>query len=293
MPLSYCGTGLCRRCKIAARVFRRFYTVFPAIAACVFAQDAVAPVSILSNRGEPMKVAFVCAQEDLAASGMSCSDDDPCPIYLELSGVSAKGAKLSLAGNVHGGATTLDSVLLLSDDGGATWKEPAARVPAAALDQVELFDATHGWAAGEIQVPLTRDPFFLITADGGLSWHRKSLTEDGTAGAVQKFWFDSVNHGQLIVDAGRYTMYESTTGGESWNIVSKTAQPPRLKGAPPVEDVDYRIGTDNARRAYVVEKREGERWTRVASFLVQVASCGARPITPEPPSPGEPGTDAK
>lgn len=267
------------------------------------AGQATAPIdNTLSNLGEPMKVRFTCGEEELAAAGMSCSDDDPCPVYLELSGVSAVGKKLSLAGNLHGPSATLDSVLLTSDDAGANWKEPVSRIPGAALDQVQLSGALHGWAAGETQYPLARDPFFLITVDGGISWRRESVTEEGGAGAVQRFWFDAIDHGELIVDAGRtaqggrYVMYESRTGGDSWTIVSKTAQMPRLRRAPAVDDVDYRIATDSRSHAYVVEKREGERWNRLASFLVQVASCGSPKIAPPPPEPPaspEPPADGK
>lgn len=246
---------------------------------------------------DAVKVKFDCGEEELSAVGMSCSDKDPCPVYLELSGVSAAGKKVSLAGNLHGPSATLASVLLVSEDNGLSWKEPAARVPGAALDQVQLLDALHGWAAGEIQVPLARDPFFLITSDGGAAWRRKLLNEDGRPGDMQRFWFDSVEHGELIVDAGRsarggrYELYESHTGGDSWNILSKTAQMPRLRKAPVVDDVDYRIGTDNRSHSHVVEKRDGETWTRVASFPVQVASCGSPPVVPAPEP--EPPADAK
>jgi hypothetical protein len=228
------------------------------------------------------KVPFSCTEDDQAAAGMSCSDQYPCPIYLELSGVSGSGKKLALAGNLHGPSATLYSVLLLSDDGGTTWKEPAARISGAALDQVQLFDAQHGFAAGEMQVPLARDPFFLITSDGGASWQRKPLTEDGGVGAIQKFWFDTTEHGEVIIDAGRTkALYESHTGADNWNVVSHTAQIPRLRRAPAVEDVDYRIGTDTRSHAFTIEKRDGEKWNRIASFLIQVANCG----TPGPPPP--------
>ena len=184
-------------------------------------------------------------------------------------------------------------MLLSSDDGGADWKEAAARVPGAALDQVQLLDAQHGWAAGEIQVPLARDPFFLVTSDAGRYLEEKTLSDDGGPGDVQRFWFDSPDHGELIVDAGRsaeggrYQMYESRTGGENWNILSKTAQLPRLRRAPAVDEVNYRIGTDSESKTYVIERRDGEKWMRVSSFLVQVANCGAPPPPPllrQPPN---------
>lgn len=269
---------------------RRVHFIFFTVAFCALAQTPSPTDTALLNTGEPMKVKFACGEEELAAAGMACTDDDPCPVYLELSGVSAVGKKLSLAGNLHGPAATLFSVLLTSDDNGVTWKEPAARIPGAALDQTQFFDLLHGWAAGETQVPLARDPFFLITADGGASWRREPISDDGGAGAVQRFWFDSVDHGELIVDAGRtaqggrYALYESHTKGDNWSLLSKTAQVPRLRRAPSLDDVDYRIRSDGASRANIIEKREGERWTRMASFLIQVTSCGSPHVTPPEPA---------
>ena len=240
------------------------------------AQDAAAPVRTLVNSGAPMKIAFDCDQEDLAAVGMSCSDESPCAVYLELSSVTAAGAKVALAGNIHGPSATLYSVLLTSDDGGANWKEPANRIAGAALEQVQILDASHAWAAGEMQVPLARDPFVLIGTDGAAAWKKAALSDDdGGAGAVQKFWFDSAEHGELIVETGRtWDVYDSRTGGESWSVASKAAQLPRLRRMP--ESFDYRIGSDAKSKSFVIEKRAGEKWIRVASFLVQVASCGAK-----------------
>ena len=240
----------------------------------------------LSNTGAPMKVSFTCAEEDLAAAGMACSDEDPCPVYLELSGVSGIGRNLLLAGNLHGPSATISSILLSSDDNGGSWKEPTPRIAGAALDEAQLLDPIHGWAAGETQNPLARDPFFLITRDAGLTWNRKPISEEETPGAVQKFWFDSADDGELIVDGGRtaqgnrYVLYESHNSGNSWGVVSKTAQLPRLRPTPTLEEVDYRIGTDTRSHAYAIEKREGEKWNRIALFLVQIASCGT-PVTPD------------
>lgn len=226
------------------------------------------------------KVAFSCNEEDLTAAGMSCSDQYPCPIYLELSDVTGSGKRAALVGNLHGPSATLHSVLLLSDDGGATWKEPSARISGAALEQVEFFDAQHGFAAGESQVPLARDPFFLTTSDGGVTWKQKQISEEGGAGAVHRFFFDTPEHGEVIVDDRRtYTLYESRNAADSWNVVSRGSQIPRLRRAPAVDDADYRISTDSRTHSFTIEKREGGKWNRIASFLIQVANCG----TPDPP----------
>ena len=42
---------------------------------------------ILENTGKPVVVPFQCSAEDIQAAGLSCSEDDPCPIYLELTAV--------------------------------------------------------------------------------------------------------------------------------------------------------------------------------------------------------------
>jgi hypothetical protein len=76
--------------------------------------------AILSNHGEPMQVPYACAEEDLQWAGMSCTDGEPCPIYLELNSVVPDGKKIVVAGDLHSSSATIGSVLLLSDDSGAT-----------------------------------------------------------------------------------------------------------------------------------------------------------------------------
>ena len=289
------------RCKIANSVRSKIHIFLTAIAMGALAQESVPTVPVLSNSGAPMRLNFVCQEEELAGAGMSCSDENPCPVYLELEGISSAGKKLLVAGNLHGPSATIYSMLLGTDDGGVTWKEATtSRSIGAAIDQVQLLDSMHGWAAGEVQVPLARDPFFLITTDGGVTWRRKLLTEDGGPGDMQRFWFDSADHGEVIVDGGRsaeggrYVLYESHTAGDSWTVVSKTTQVPMLRRAPASENTDYRISTDNGSKAYVIEKRDGAKWSKVAAFFIHVANCGSPP-PPPPPAPPEnpPLPDAK
>jgi hypothetical protein len=234
----------------------------------------------------PLKIPYTCSEKDLAAAGMTCSDDNPCPVFVELSSVSAIGKKLLVTGNLHGASATIGSVLLVSDDDGATWKEPSPRIAGSALEQSQWLDAQHGWAAGEVQVPLSRDPFLLITSDGGATWHQKEIAEDGIPGEIMRFWFDTPEHGELIVDGGRsaeggrYQMYESRTGGDTWSVVSKTSDVPKLRRTPGLIDPDYRITADSRTRTYMVEKRNGGDWSAVTSFEIQVASCGT-PAEPD------------
>jgi photosystem II stability/assembly factor-like uncharacterized protein len=247
---------------------------------------------ILTNTGEPMRVAFTCAEEDLLYAGMYCTEANPCPVYLELNSVTSNGTKILAAGDLHSGSATLYSVLLMTDNNGSTWKEPAARIRGSALDQLQFLDPQHAWAAGEMQYPLSSDPFFLLTTDGGQFWRQRAVSEDGGPGAIQSFVFDSAQHGDLIVDAGktsaggRYVSYETQTGGETWMTRSKVNQLPRARRPAPEPTVRAETGKDG--KAWQIERREGGQWSSVASFLVETASCGIPPPvdTPDPKPPG-------
>jgi hypothetical protein len=254
---------------------------------------------VLKNTGEPIRVPFACAEDELQEAGLLCTEEEPCAVYLELSAIATAGKKLFVAGDLHATAVTLSSVMLSTDDAGATWKEPSARIRAAAVEQLEFYDLDHAWAAGETQYPLPRDPFFLLSTDGGSSWRTRPVTEDGGPGSVQRFWFDSAQHGELIVDAGktapsgRFLTYESETGGESWMIRSTGDKMPSLRRAPAtLGNSDFRLRANG--KSYQIEKRVGEKWEQVASFLTEVASCSVKPLeAKEPPVETQVGTEVE
>jgi hypothetical protein len=189
---------------------------------------------VLKYTGEPIRVPYNCSEDELQAAGLVCTEAEPCSIYLELSTLAPSGRKLFLGGNLHAEAGTLTSILLASDDGGATWKEPIPRIHGAALEQIQIYDLSHGWAAGEVQVPLPNDPFFLVTTDGGQTWRRRPVSDEGGPGSIHQFWFDSAQHGELIIDAGksapggRYGTWESETGGESWMVRAATPKQAKM-----------------------------------------------------------------
>jgi hypothetical protein len=280
------------RPRLYPRRFLQSAILLSSLASLVHAQES----SPLINTGDPMRLTYACAEEDLQFAGMACTDDDPCPIYLELTSIAPNGRKIFIAGNLHSTSATLSSILLMSDDGGSNWKEPSARVRGSALDQIQFYNLQAGWAAGETQYPLPRDPYFFITTDGGNSWRQALVGEEGSAGAIQRFWFDSATHGELIVDAGktsgggRYLSYESQTGGGNWTLRGKSDLLPRLRQAPPAgENPDWRIRTSKDGKAYDIEQRAGAKWTRAASFLIEVANCKTKASElKEPEVPAEP-----
>src|SRR5882724_3941601 len=122
---------------------------------------------ILENTGKPIMLPFQCTLEDLQRTGLSCNDDEPCPLYLELTTVESAGDRILSAGNIHSTAITLASVLLASDDAGRTWSEVHEHIRGAGIDRLQFLDAQTGWASGQVLSPLQRDPFLLATSDGG------------------------------------------------------------------------------------------------------------------------------
>src|SRR5437899_3002395 len=62
---------------------------------------------VLENTGKPIVVPYQCTDEDIRLAGLSCTDDDPCPVYLELSAIESTGIRLYTAGNLHTANATL------------------------------------------------------------------------------------------------------------------------------------------------------------------------------------------
>ena len=234
------------------------------------------------NTGTPMHVPFECTQEDVQSSGLTCSEEEPCPVYLELSGVEAVGNKLFVAGNLHSANVTLESLLLASDDAGKTWIEPHARIRTAELEHIQFIDFENGWISGTYLQGVPHDPFFLITSDGGKTWRPSAVFDDARPGVIERFQFDSKTSGTMLLDTrlrNRHELYESMTGGESWSVREVSdkpirwtrAQSGRSQGADQLQA--WRIRADAKTHSYHIEKRQVEHWQSVASFLVEVAHC--------------------
>src|SRR5690242_20628504 len=75
--------------------------------------------------GKPVRVSVNCTYEQVQTLALPCSESEPCPLFLELADFEQVGARIFLTGNVHTDATTIESILLASDDDGKTWIEAA------------------------------------------------------------------------------------------------------------------------------------------------------------------------
>lgn len=230
------------------------------------------PGNSLENNGKPMRVLYECTAADTQAAGLGCSEQDPCPVYLDLESVDAQGASVFITGNIHTPMATLDSILLVSNDEGKTWTEPHPRIRQAGLDQIQFGDSQHGWISGANLQGAPRDPFFLITTDGGKTWTEHPVFDETRVAAIERFTFTSPSDGEMLIDArldnGKREDYATHDGGATWSAVQPLDHTEKLKLGSA-----WRVRTDAAIHSYVIEKSDNSRWQKIASFLVNIASC--------------------
>ncbi len=227
---------------------------------------------------QTVPIPFACTANDLEHFGLTCSAEHPCPVYADLNAVEAVGARLFVTGNFHTDKVTLYSLLFSSEDSGATWKEAYERVRTGSLDQIQFVDFQNGWISGGMLTTLPRDPFFLVTHDGGQTWRDRPVFDEGRIGTIAEFWFDSKSTGQLIIDhtrrpesGNRYELHESMTGGDTW--LPKQLSPKLMKlGKSRTGSSGWRLVADPKTKTTRVEVERG-KWEVVASFPIRVADC--------------------
>jgi len=265
--------------------------IFAMAGICARAQDqppvpaggpppAEAPV-LLENVGKPMVLPFTCTPDDVQWAGMSCQEDSPCPIFLELTAAGSAGDRFFATGNIHSLAVTLFSVLLGSDDAGRTWREIHPRIRGAGLDHLQFVDTQAGWAAGQQLFPLPQEPFVLLTTDGGKTWREQNILNENAEnrfGSILEFHFESKASGDVVIDrgqggdAGRYALFESPNGGETWQIKEESGKPLHLKIAS-TAPAEWRVRADGETQSFALERRLGDRWVSRAAFAVKIGAC--------------------
>ncbi len=244
-------------------------------------QTAPAPV-VLEYAGKPLQVPFLCTDDDMRIAGLSCTEDDPCAVYLELTTVASTGIRIFAAGNIHTSAATLYSILLGSDDNGHSWRESFERQRSSSFDTMQFAGPENGWVSGLAISPLPQDPFLLHTTDGGKTWRKTNIFSETSYGSIVQFRFDDKASGELIVDQGagsatdRYERFESTDGGDTWSVKESNVKPLALK--PPAAPVapEWRVRADANSHSYEVEHRQGTRWSSVAAFAIHTGVCRPR-----------------
>ena len=107
-------------------------------------------------------------------------------------------------------------VLLMTHDGGATWRPQELPFCTCPVYQATLFDSTHGIITGQ------NSPVMLATADGGTTWAQEPVP----AGAMDQLSFIDAKQGWLVSVEQLPTSYDTavsrtTDGGKSWSLVGK------------------------------------------------------------------------
>lgn len=236
--------------------------------------------TIYASAAGPILLPNLCAEVDLAALGLTCSEGEPCPTYLELSSLEALGSVIVLAGNLHTSTTTLQTILLVSEDGGLNWREAHPRLKASALESMQFLDFSSGWLVGHTSLALPRDPFVLLTTDSGRSWRKIDLYAESRVGVVEDFAFQTAKRGWLLVDnkgsgeAGKYELYETQTGGSSWELreISNRIPKSALPGQRTAQN-SGRIRIDDKKGVLRIEVRSGNSWRELSSFKLRLDDC--------------------
>lgn len=245
------------------------------------------PPVYVSAKG-PILLPNKCQEVDLESLGLTCSEGDPCETFLEFSSVEQNNGVLVLTGNFHTSTATIQSVLLVSEDDGSTWKEGHPRLKGASLEGMQFIDFSNGWVAGHSSLALPRDPFLLLTSDGGRNWRKVDFYAESRVGLVEDFAFKTAKQGWALIDnkgsgeAGRYELFETATGGASWELRMMTNRVP--KEAAPGQRVGsqtMRTRGDAKKNVVVVERRAGAAWSPVASFRLKIDDCKPGEKEPE------------
>lgn len=129
------------------------------------------------------------------------------PMAAGLLGVAHAGQRLVAVGD--------RGAVLLSDDGGASFRQARSVPTRVTLTSVSFADERNGWAVGHWGV-------ILRTTDGGETW---SLQRDDTSVDQPLFsvWFSDARNG---VAAGLWSLILRTDdGGEHWEVVQPPAPP--------------------------------------------------------------------
>jgi photosystem II stability/assembly factor-like uncharacterized protein len=268
------------------------------LAAWLLQDPAAATVPALEFSGKPLAIPFSCTEETAQTAGLTCTEAEPCPVYVELASIDRAGERILVTGNLHSSASTYSSLLLASTDEGKTWIEAHERIPQAVIEGIQFLDFSSGWAAGQTLAQLPRDPFFLITTDGGKSWNRRPMFDETRVAAVDSFFFDSRNDGTMVLDRSRggevnakYELYETKTGGDTWMLREVTAKPLKLKRTK-APLADLRLRADSATKSYRIEQMKSGRWQLLASFLIRLPDCAIRATELAPPPEPDPTPEA-
>ena len=119
----------------------------------------------------------------------------------------------------------------------------------------------------------------LSTRNGGERWTDRYIwEEEDRKGIVLEFDFENPRHGFLIIErtdaeGDPFELYETRTGGSSWNIRGFSSEEPEIPFDPVAGEDRWRLREDHASGTYWVEEREGDNWKPASAFAPKVGAC--------------------
>lgn len=96
--------------------------------------------------------------------------------------------------------------VILSDDGGKTWRQAQSVPTQMTLTEVTFVNSRQGWAVGH-------DAVVVHTSDGGEQWELQFADPEDEA-VLLSVWFEDENHGIVVGQFG--LMLETRDGGKNW-----------------------------------------------------------------------------
>ena len=173
----------------------------------------------------------------------------------------------------HGVAVSGDGSIVVTADGGATWREKATPAPSSvgaifpqnlpparwSFNGVSFTDPEHGFVVGS-------DGLILSTADAGSTWTYRG---NPRFGGLQDVKFVDEFHGQIVgrntgrPDAISYTTIGTNDGGESWqeNLAGKPDESPLNMQGVAVTAPMHAIAVGDFGRIFVTFD-EGKTWRK-------------------------------
>lgn len=171
--------------------------------------------------------AALSGDADLAAAAESLNDycrqveGDKVMLWVD-DIASLPGQTVFLAGDYSLASGPLRSVMLVSRDGGLTWRETGPAFGVSAVRNLRTFGRSNVWAIATFTQEGCSTPEVLLTSDdAGRTWSTTrlgGLSEGQPLCWVSRFGFDDAAHGLLSVagSMGKVYTYATEDGGRTW-----------------------------------------------------------------------------
>jgi photosystem II stability/assembly factor-like uncharacterized protein len=126
----------------------------------------------------------------------------------------------------------VNSKIMATQDGGATWKAQSVSLPCDCSTQLPTFvDSLHGFMQiyAPSKTPGPSSPVVMFTLDGGVTWQQMSSLPVPSTSYLMALTFADVNHvWALVTQPGwnkgvepKFALHHSKDGGQTWSLVQE------------------------------------------------------------------------